>query len=147
MSRHEEIGQDNLSSGEVFTAIYYYGDPLPHDITGYVGSGAAKQAYGDVDGAIADYSNAIGLDPNFAMAYYDRGCARETMGDVDGAIADYSKAIELNPNLAVAYYDRSGAKRAKGDIDGATADRNRAIELEPPLANLQSQTARNRNSK
>jgi tetratricopeptide (TPR) repeat protein len=65
----------------------------------YYGSGLAKSTKGDLDGAIADFSKAIELNPKLAEAYLNRGLAKSTKGDQDGAIANESQAIELNPNL------------------------------------------------
>src|SRR5438128_7669797 len=94
----------------------------------YNNRGLAREAKGDHDGAIADYSRAIELDPKFAVgAYSNRGLAKQAKGDLDGAIADYNRAIELDPKLAIFYYLRALAKEAKGDLDGTIADDKRAI--------------------
>ena len=55
------------------------------------------------DKAIADYSEAVRIDPNNAKAYYDRGLAYRSNGKRDKAIADFSEAIRLDPNNAAAY--------------------------------------------
>src|SRR5262245_33489941 len=77
---------------------------------------------GDLDGAIASYSKAITLDPNFAMAYYNRGLAKREKSDLSGELADYDKAIELDPKYLQAYYNRGIAREEKGDLDGSIAD-------------------------
>ena len=70
------------NSNRIYAVAYYY-------------RGVAKQAKGDSDGAIADYTKAIELKPDFAMAYYNRGLAKGAKGDLDGANADHTKAIEI----------------------------------------------------
>jgi len=65
--------------------------------------GKARHRSGDYDGAIADYTRAIELDPKFSQAYYNLGLAKKHKGDMDGAIADYSTAIRFAPALALAY--------------------------------------------
>ena len=65
---------------------------------------------GDFSGAIANYTKAIKIDPNYADAYINRGLAKDNLEDYYGAIADYNKAIELDPNDAVAYYNRGVVK-------------------------------------
>jgi tetratricopeptide (TPR) repeat protein len=49
----------------------------------------------DLDGAIADYDQAIKLNPKFGLAYKNRGKAKQEKGDLDGAIADFNRAIKL----------------------------------------------------
>jgi tetratricopeptide (TPR) repeat protein len=46
-------------------------------------------------GAIADYDQAIRLNPNDAAAYLGRGGTRYLLGDKQGAIADFQKAADL----------------------------------------------------
>jgi tetratricopeptide (TPR) repeat protein len=51
------------------------------------------------DLAIADYSEAIRLNPNDADFYFYRGLDRQRMGDKAGAEADIAEAKRLNPNI------------------------------------------------
>jgi tetratricopeptide (TPR) repeat protein len=85
----------------------------------------------DAEGAIADYSKAIELKPDYSQAYNSRGISKAAQGDMDGAMSDYNRAIELNFNNAKAYSNRSLARTTKGDLSGALADCNKAIELSP----------------
>jgi len=80
---------------------------------------------------MADYAEAIRLDPKCAWTYSNRGDARRDMKDYDGAIADLSEAIRLDPQLAVAYFNRSNVRRDTNDNEGAITDLNEAIRLVP----------------
>jgi tetratricopeptide (TPR) repeat protein len=95
----------------------------------YNDRGIAKQNKGDLDGAMADYNQAIKLDPKLDVAYINRGNVKQKKGDLEGAMADYNQAITLNPKNVLAYRCRGDIKRKKGDLDGAIADYNRAIKL------------------
>jgi tetratricopeptide (TPR) repeat protein len=108
--------------------------PKPKDAEGFVNRGSARGFNGDANGAIADFSRAIELDPKSLSACYNRGIARLQKGDYNGAIADLSRAIELSPNTADYYSDRGLAKLRKCDNDGAIVDFTRAIELDPKNA-------------
>jgi tetratricopeptide (TPR) repeat protein len=96
--------------------------------------GIARQNGGDYDRAIADYDEAILLDPELEQAYTNRGSAWDHKGQYDRAITDYDEAIRLNPELAQAYTNRGSAWYHKGDYDRAIADQNEALRLDPQLA-------------
>jgi len=97
---------------------------------------SAIAAFGrkDYDKAIADYTQAIRIDPKFATAYSNRGSAHGMKGEYDKAIADYSKAIELNPGIMYLYLNRGSAYFDKGDYDMAMADYNLQLRIDPNLA-------------
>ena len=94
-------------------------------------SGFDKYLHGDYDGAIADYTKAILLNPKSSEAYSNRGDAKLFKTDYDGALADGNQAIALDPKSAAAYSVRGQAKSAKSDYDGAIADFDQAISLSP----------------
>jgi tetratricopeptide (TPR) repeat protein len=100
----------------------------------YYDHGLKKQNEGDLDGAIADYSRAIQLNPNYAEAYNNRGHLKGAKGDHDGAIADFDRAIEVDPKHTISYNNRGVERLAKKDFEGAIADFNHAIELDPKYA-------------
>ena len=77
-------------------------------------------AYGEIGhllskSPIADYSEAIRLDPKNAVAYGNRGMAYYGNSDLDRAIADFDEAIRLDPKDATAYNNRGAARLGKGD--------------------------------
>ena len=56
---------------------------------------------GKYDLALADYTRAIELNSEFALAYGNRGFVYYDTGDYQGALVDFNKAIELDSSLAV----------------------------------------------
>jgi tetratricopeptide (TPR) repeat protein len=102
----------------------------------------------DYDTAIAEFSDAIRLKPDYAAAYARRGNVYRLRGmkdyggydkeDWDRAIADCTQAIRLDPKYAPAYiyrgniyYDKSLDDRDKSMLDLAIADYTQLIRLKP----------------
>ncbi|MEK7485274.1 MAG: tetratricopeptide repeat protein, partial [Planctomycetota bacterium] len=97
----------------------------------YFQSGITKYSSGEFDGAIADFSEVIRLDPQNYTAYINRGNVKQAKEDYSGAIADYNVSIQINPKDADAYANRGTAKYAQKDWAGALADHTSAIQLNP----------------
>ncbi len=90
---------------------------------------------GDSAGAIADFGEAIAVDPRNKLPYLIRGFARMSTGDFDGAIADCSEAILIDPRCKEAYQNRGGSLLSKGDYDNAMANFTTAISVDGRYAN------------
>jgi tetratricopeptide (TPR) repeat protein len=96
--------------------------------------GNAYWAKKDYDHAVADYDQAIKLNPTDAVFFSNRGGALVAKGEVDRGITDFDQSIRINPNLPRTYVDRGNAFRGKGLYDRAIADYDQAIKLEPKNA-------------
>ena len=73
--------------------------PPPADAVDYFAAGNAQLVSGHPANAIADYSKAIELNPNYAEAYLNRGMAQYTSGNTIAARQDFSIATALDPSL------------------------------------------------
>ncbi|WP_258594933.1 tetratricopeptide repeat protein [Mesorhizobium sp. AR07] len=100
----------------------------------YFKRGIAWDDKRDYDRAIADYDQAVSLDPNEPEAYYNRGTTWFNKGDSDRAIIDFDQAINLNPQYTKSYLNRGTAWFKKGDDKHAIADFDKTISLDPSLA-------------
>jgi tetratricopeptide (TPR) repeat protein len=89
---------------------------------------------GDYQTAIADYSEAIRLKPNFAEALVNRGLNYDELRQHDKAIADFSEVSRLKPYSATGFYVRGVAYYALKQYDKAVADFSEAIRLRPDNA-------------
>jgi tetratricopeptide (TPR) repeat protein len=114
--------------------------------TAYNNRGWSYSEKDDHDRAIADYDEAIRLDPNNALAFVNRGWSYERKGEYDRAIADYDDAIEADPKYSLAYNNRGWIRYLQGDPDRAIADYTAAIRLDPkdPTAYINRCDAYNR---
>jgi len=86
------------------------------------------------DKAIADYTEAIRLKPDYAEAYSNRAFVYTFVGKFDQAIADCNEAIRIKPDLAEAYKNRANPHNQLKQYEDAIADCNEAIRLNPNYA-------------
>jgi len=100
-------------------------------------SGKAAYEKKDYDFAIADFTQAIRLDPNNAEAYNRRAFAYSGKGNEDRAIADYTQVIQLAPpKVAGIYVNRGFSYMDKGDYNRAVMDFEAALQF--PENNLEA---------
>jgi tetratricopeptide (TPR) repeat protein len=91
--------------------------------------------------ALAEYTEAIRLKPNYAEAFNGRGIIYREMWKEEESIADFTKAIRLKPNYAEALVNRAITYNqfdqhytASSDYDKAIKDCTAAIRLQPDFA-------------
>ncbi|WP_249794805.1 tetratricopeptide repeat protein [Bradyrhizobium monzae] len=97
----------------------------------YEGRGRIALRHGDNGRAIADFNEAIHLNPNRASLYRDRAQAYRQNGELSLAIADFDEAIALDPKPALPYHERGLALAAMGDLDRAILSYSTAVRLDP----------------
>lgn len=90
---------------------------------------------GQIDKALADFSEVLRIKPNNHDVFTNRGNLYFNLNETDKALADYERVIEINPSdkesLGKAYNNRGSCKFRKNDVAGAFADYNKALELYP----------------
>ena len=83
---------------------------------------------------MADYDQALVLNPNLGPALADRALIKQAKGDLKGALADFTQALMIDPKMADAYYGRGLVREQLNDLDGAIADSSRSIDFDPKRA-------------
>ena len=99
-----------------------------------ISSGNSKEKLKDYNGAVADFTKVIEIDPQNKSAYRLRGYSKISLDDYRGAIADCTKALEIDPQYDSAYNVRGIAKFYSKDYSGAIADYNHVIKIDPTHA-------------
>ena len=95
----------------------------------FTNRGLAYKSKGQWDRAIADFSEAIRLKPDFDTAFNNRGNAYYGKGIFDRAIKDYDEAIHLNPDNGQTFANRGLTYEKKGVPTQSLLDFKRAHAL------------------
>ena len=113
----------------------------------------AKKAYAErinvngIETAIYDYTKAIELDPNYALAYAERSIARaefaanyatshDLRATMEKAEADARKALALSPELGLGHLALASVYESKLDFGKASKEYERAKALGPGSARI-----------
>ena len=105
----------------------------PSEVAGYAGRARARLAVQDLDGVIADYSEALRLAPALRHIML-AGAMRISSRGTPAAIADFTEALRLNPNSPSTFNRRGLAYRRSGDLEHAIEDYTAALTLNPIYA-------------
>jgi predicted negative regulator of RcsB-dependent stress response len=97
----------------------------------FVSRGNAYFDMGNTDTAIANYTEAIGIDAKYTAAINNRANAYMAKGDFVMALANSSVAVQLDPKDPAGFETRGEIYRKMGDLDHAIADFDEAIRLDP----------------
>lgn len=137
LSTHTVVNCGDEDEPDICSAVISF-SPLRGSLIAfaYEGRGRIALRHGDWRRAIADFDEAIHLNPNRATLYRDRALARHQNGDLALAILDYDEAIAHDPNRAASYHQRGQALAGNGDLDRAILSYNTAIRLDPSDAQV-----------
>jgi tetratricopeptide (TPR) repeat protein len=97
-------------------------------------SGVALGDAGQTAAALAEFREAVRLDPRLPAARFHLGLALERMGQPRAAIAEYQQALGLEPEMIEARYGLASACAAVGDLDGAILLLRRIVQKAPGFA-------------
>lgn len=93
----------------------------------HLNAGAQLQEQRRLEEAIAEYDEAIRLDPWLDEAYTQRGLAYAGMGQLQRAIQDFNVTITLNPQGADGFFMRGSVQYSLGKYQLALDDLGEAI--------------------
>jgi tetratricopeptide (TPR) repeat protein len=91
----------------------------------------AREKTGAIDRAVADYSEAIRINPGAVSAYQNRAALFFARREYARVIADWSEVARIDPKNAAAFINRGAARYLSGDLDGAIVDYDAALSLAP----------------
>jgi tetratricopeptide (TPR) repeat protein len=97
----------------------------------YAARGYHRQMKFDIEGALADYREAIKRGSADSSVYNNRGYIYREAGDDERAMTDFDRAIELDPHNTDALASRGWIRQQKGEFDDAKRDYEQALAAGP----------------
>ncbi len=115
-----------------------------HDtVATHVNRGILRLRRSQVDAAIADFDQAISLDPRQPEAYLNKGAALIRLNNPTEALGLFTVAIEYNTRRPeIAHFGRAIANESLGNVRAAYDDYRRASELDPDWREPQTELRR-----
>lgn len=101
----------------------------PNDEVVYIARGLSYEQHGDYDQAIADYTEAIRLKPDFTEAYNNLAVDLCRQKEFVVALPYANKAIELEPDGSINYDTRCEVFMGLLQWEDALSDANKGLEI------------------
>ncbi len=83
------------------------------------------------DAALADFDEAIAINPAAYGAWLDKGLLFTDANRLDSAYVCFDRVIQLNPAVTDAWNNRGVLRLRRGDLAGAVSDFSKTLELDP----------------
>ncbi len=96
-----------------------------------IAKGAELLTGEDFEGAMAQFNEAVKMDPNNPIGYYHRGRVYDAQQKYDEAITEFNFALTYDPTYAEAYNSRGIMWVQKQQFEQAIRDFDKTIELNP----------------
>ena len=114
---------DYAKAKSLFTRAIKVGDlPPRRQAVVFFFRGNANEGLNKLREAVADYTTAVKLKPDFPEAFNRRGFSNYSMRRYKRAVADFTQAVKLNPNFHRAYENRGLSYEKLGQNAKANAD-------------------------
>ena len=132
----EAEAQFEEAEADYRTALALKPDPSAHYAL-LINRGGLKLRRHHLDEAVADFAQAIELNPGHVTAYVTLGQAYRRQGRADDAVEQFTKGIRLKPEMASLYRSRGLARLDRGRPspgarEASLLDFSEAIRLERP---------------
>lgn len=125
---HASVNGDDQRAVELYTQAITTSKLTQRNLaSAYFNRGLAYRKLGMYKSALADYSAAIEVKPDYVAAINNRGYLHLLMGDNVGALRDLSQALALRPDNPLALTGSGVAYSRLGMYDMAAVELGRAV--------------------
>ena len=130
------VGLRTTERSVIQTLVDWFDNPVLDrlDTAAFFNRAEARYDLGNRQGAIADYTSVLTINPNDAVARNNRALVYYDLGQKDAALADLDLAIQADAHHFVAYTNRGYLRSEQGDKLGAIEDYTFALHLNPDYA-------------
>ena len=104
---------------------------FPDSVALNIIKGDANTKLHKFDAAVACYTNAIKLKPDFAVSHFNLGVALQDKGDFESALQSYKKAIAIKQDYLSAYYNIAVSFGRIGFLENSVKYFLETIRLDP----------------
>ena len=139
--------QDFYNSLSCFERAFTLSPNHTNSALTFTARASVYNAVGDVQSALADFSNAINLYHSYSKsfiynlginnatnAFLERGKILLEFGDTENALADFGAAIDLDPSFVAAYIQKAMIFFQRGANDLAIKECNKALHFDQNLS-------------
>ena len=120
--------QEALSQGEAL-AKQFPTEPITANLLG-----AVYVEIGRLEQAVASYTRALQIRPDFAEAHSNLGNVLKRLGKPEEAVASYRRALQIRPDYAEAHCNLGDVLNEMGRHEEAVASYRRALHVKPDFA-------------
>ncbi len=134
---HHQEADDAERSQNGFAALFHLNrllEATPGDASLLVRRGNVHRQKGNLDQALADFTEVLRREPNTASAHNQRAWVFEDKRDWDRMISEFHEAIRLDPRNERAFNGLGYGHYQRKDYAKALADLGKAIEILPRWA-------------
>ncbi len=115
---------------------------FPDSARAHFNMGVIEEKKGNIEGALAHYSESVRREPDNAEAQYNLGNIYLRIGAIESAVNCYMAAVEIDPSFALAYNNMGVAYHRLEHHQQATAAWRQALEANPALESAQQNLAK-----
>jgi tetratricopeptide (TPR) repeat protein len=108
--------------------MVFQSNGIAQRIGNYIEIGRQDLKEGDFIKALADFNQAVYMQPTSYEAYFLRGISKYSLGDYVGAEYDFTMSIEFDPYYSESYHYRAIVRSQQYNFGGALEDFELAIE-------------------
>jgi class 3 adenylate cyclase/regulator of sirC expression with transglutaminase-like and TPR domain len=127
-----KLGKSLRESGDLDRAVTALSESIATSPTAeaYNNRGIAYYLKGDRERAVADYTEAVRIDPQHGEALNNRAWTYFKLGRAQAALADADRAVRLLPAQAYTWDTRAHVNELLGNRDAAIRDYRKALSLD-----------------